>query len=221
MTETISRRTLSTQDVARCLVPHLPVYRYRRPAYQTVMLNALLRLWRGPHKTMLDIGGGTGVIGQCVQDLFEVGSLTSVDVVDRYCPGLTIDRRTFDGERLPFADACFDAGMLNNVVHHVPVHQRIALFAEIGRVVEGPLYVKDHVAAGSGDRFKLWLLDFIGNVPFGGMVEADYLSHDQWEALAAASGFRIAETTSGRYRSAPMNWLFPNSLEITMRWERC
>ena len=53
------------------------------------------------------------------------------------------------------------------------------------------------------------------------MVKADYLSADEWRALAEAGGYKIAETARAqRYRSGPYSWLFPNRLEITMRWER-
>jgi predicted alpha-1,6-mannanase (GH76 family) len=93
------------------------------------------------------------------------------------------------------------------------------LLAEISRVVAGPLYIKDHVQAGWLDRARLSVLDFIGNIPFGGMVSADYLSDAEWRALAAGAGYRIAETVNARYRNGPFAMLFPNRLETTMRWE--
>ncbi len=214
-------RTLSDADVSAVLSPYLALYRRKAPTYQTRMLNSLLSLWRGPHERLLDVGGGTGVIGQCINDLFPVGSVTSVDVVDRFCPELTIERRTYDGERMPFDAGSFDAATLNNVVHHIPVEVRVPLFREIRRVVKGPLYIKDHEARGRLDKARLTALDFIGNIPFGGMVEADYLTKEAWRDLAAASGFRIAETVHDRYRTGPYALLFPNRLEIAMRWERC
>jgi hypothetical protein len=213
--------TVSTDQVAASLSPHLAVYRHKRPGYQTVMLNSLLSVWRGPHRRLLDIGGGTGVIGQCMSDLFPVESVTAIDVVDRFCPDLGIECVTYDGQRLPYADGSFDAATLNNVIHHIPVEVRPGLFREIKRVVAGPLYIKDHEARGGLDRARLSALDFIGNIPFGGMVKADYLSGADWRALAEAGGYRIAETTRAeRYRRGPYALLFPNRLEITMRWER-
>jgi SAM-dependent methyltransferase len=184
------------------------------------MLNSLLRLWQGAPGRLLDIGGGTGVIGQCIADLFPVGAVTAIDVVDRFCPGLSIETRTYDGKTLPFADDSFDAATMNNVLHHVPIPVRPALLAEIRRVVAGPLYIKDHVQAGRLDRARLSVLDFIGNIPFGGMVSADYLGDEEWRSLAAGAGYRIAETVEARYRGGPFALLFPNRLETTMRWER-
>lgn len=210
---------LTVEAVNDSLGQHLGVYRYRAPHYQTEMLNNLLRLWQGHHDRLLDIGGGTGVIGQCIQDLFPVGEVHAVDVVDRFCSSLSIATEVYDGTMMPFDPAQFDAATINNVVHHIPVPARIPLFREIRRVVDGPLYIKDHVAVSRLDHGRLTLLDFIGNIPFGGMIKADYLSRADWEALAAASGYRVAATISGRYRHGAYAMLFPNRLETTMRWE--
>lgn len=213
--------TLAVEQVAANLSPRLPIYRWRRPVYQTVMLRALKRLWSRGHRKVLDVGGGTGVIAQAVHDLFPVETVVAVDVEDRYLKDLTISAGTYDGLHLPFADDAFDAVMFNNVLHHVPVKGRAALMRECRRVAgDGPVYIKDHLAASALDHKRLWLLDWIGNTPFSGMVEADYLDRAQWDALAAAGGYRIAETLAAEpYRSGPMALLFPNRLEISMRWE--
>jgi hypothetical protein len=90
---------------------------------------------------------------------------------------------------------------------------------EVRRVVDGPLYIKDHVAASRLDHGRLTVLDAIGNIPFGGQIDADYLSRPEWDELARGAGYRIAAQAGGAYRSGIMAWLFPNSLEITMRFE--
>jgi SAM-dependent methyltransferase len=210
---------LTVAQVAGSLGRHLGLYRRKAPRYQTTMLNSLLSLWRGPHGRVLDIGGGTGVIGQCVHEFFQVGEVWAIDVADRFCPTLTIRTRVYDGRSLPFTDASFDAALLNNVVHHVPAAGRLDLFREVRRVVKGPVYIKDHEARGWLDRPRLAALDLVGNMPFGGMVRASYLAAADWAALAAASGFRVAETAGGAYRAGASAVAFPNRLETTMRWE--
>ncbi len=213
-------RPITADTVAATLGRHFGLYRHRKPHYQAVMLRSLRDVWRGRHERVLDVGGGTGVIAQCIADLLPAGQVTSVDVEDRFCSGLTIDHRVYNGERLPFADGSQDAATINNVVHHIPVDVRVGLFRDIARVVAGPLYIKDHVSTGRVDDARLTLLDMIGNIAFAGMVRADYLSMDQWQALAAASGYRIAEVRSDTYRHGLWAFAFPNRLEITMRWER-
>lgn len=201
------------------LAKHLPMYRTRLPRYQATMLNSLLGVWTGRHRRLLDIGGGTGVIAQAVSELFPVDCVESVDLVDRFCASLTIRVQSYDGRRLPYPSAHFDAAMLNNVLHHVPEAQRIELLLDIRRVVAGPLYIKDHEIRGTTDSLRLTALDAIGNIPFGGMVRASYLTRDDWEKLAEACGYRIVAKTGGQYRTGPLAALFPNRLEITMRLE--
>jgi SAM-dependent methyltransferase len=213
-------RRLSNADVGGSLNPHLAMYRHKQPTYQTEMLNSLLAVWQGAPRRVLDIGGGTGVVAQCIADLFPVGAVTAIDIVDRFCPGLSIETRTYDGEKIPFADDSFDSATLMNVLHHVPIDVRPGLLAEIHRTVAGPLYIKDHLQRHWLDRARLSALDFVGNIPFGGMVRADYLDDREWRSLAEGAGYRVADTVQARYRAGPFAILFPNRLEITMRWER-
>ena len=211
--------TLTTEAVAACLAPHTPLYRRRPPVYQTVMLNALARLWQGPHTRLLDVGGGTGVIAQAMQELLPVDTVTSVDVVDRFFGTLTVKTMVYDGTRLPFEDGHFDSATINNVLHHVPRDQRGAILAEIRRVVNGPLYIKDHVAGRWLDHQRLKVLDAIGNLPFKGQIEAWYLTEQEWEQLAQQGGYTIAARETGPYRTGLMERMFPNHLETTMRFD--
>jgi len=200
---------------------HLAMYRSKVPFYQATMLDSLRQVWAGDHRRLLDVGGGTGVIAQAMSELFPLEEVQTVDLVDRFCPSLTVSTRQYDGKTLPFRDDAFDAATLNNVIHHVPLAARAALLREIRRVVDGPLYIKDHESLHAVDRLRLMAMDAIGNIPFGGMVWARYLDRAEWERLAAESGYRIAARAAPlRYRKGPYGWLFPNRLEITLRLER-
>lgn len=202
------------------LARHLPLYRTKVPVYQAVMLDTLAQLWTGPYDAILDVGGGTGVIAQAIAELFPVGRVEVVDLVDRFCPDLTVATRQYDGKVLPFADQSFDAATLNNVLHHVPVAERAGLLREIRRVVAGPLFIKDHERRSAADHLRLTALDAIGNIPFGGMLWARYLDGQDWERVAQESGYRIAaRAVPARYRSGAYAALFPNRLEVTMRFE--
>lgn len=210
---------ISVDRVAELLSQRLPIYKWRRPVYQAAMLSALAEVWDPATRRLLDIGGGTGVIAQAVHDLFGVDKIVSIDVEDRFLQDLQIETATYDGRRLPFPDGAFDAVMFNNVLHHVEVADRPALIRECRRVApHGALYIKDHLARSPLDHLRLGALDFIGNVPFHGMVKARYLEAKDWEALAAEGGYRIERRVAGRYRSGPFGLAFPNTLEITMKW---
>jgi SAM-dependent methyltransferase len=213
-------RPIDPQALQRILSAHLPIYRNKVPFYQAVMLQSLHQLWGKRHRRLLDVGGGTGVIAQAISELLPVEEVQAVDVVDRFCPSLKVVTTQYDGRNLPFANRSFDAATLNNVLHHVPVEARADLLREIRRVVEGPLYVKDHESHGVVDNLRLTAMDAIGNIPFGGMVWARYLKRAEWERLAAESGYRIsARIQSARYRTGIYALLFPNRLEVTMRFD--
>jgi hypothetical protein len=201
------------------LAKHLAMYRTKVPHYQATMLSCLLDLWPDRHHRLLDIGGGTGVMAQAVSEFFPVDSVETVDRVNRFCTSLSIPVQTYDGRALPYSDGSFDAAMMNNVMHHVPVETRIGLLREIRRVVVGPLYIKDHEPRSWLDSLRLVALDILGNMPFGGMLWASYLTRSDWDEVAEASGYRIAARTYGTYRTGGFAILFPNRLEITMRFE--
>ena len=80
------------------------------------------------------------------------------------------------------------------------------------------LYIKDHLPLSALDRLLLTGLDMIGNVPFGGMVAASYLSPGEWRRLAEDAQFTISAWDYACYRSGPMRLLFPNRLEVSMKW---
>lgn len=203
--------------VAGVLERHTPLYRQRPPVYQTVMLSDLAAIWQGHHPNLLDIGGGTGLMAEAMQALLPVDAVTAVDVVDRYFTNLSVETRVYDGMTLPFPDMSFAAATINNVMHHVDLSYRIALMREIRRVVDGPVYIKDHVARSLLDSARLTVLDAIGNIPFGGQVRARYLSRGDWDTLARESGYRVAATSSGAYRTGVMARIFPNRLEAAFR----
>ncbi|MEQ1695733.1 MAG: methyltransferase domain-containing protein [Hyphomicrobiaceae bacterium] len=212
---------LTLQTVQGLMSRHIPLYRTHAPTYQLMLLQSLRGMWNPAHKRVLDVGGGTGIIAQAISDLFGVGYVTSVDVEDRFLKTLDIETRVYDGTAFPFDDASFDCVTLSNVMHHVPPLARPGLMRECARVTGGgPIYIKDHVAASRLDHVRLFVLDALGNVPFGGMVKASYLSDSDWQRLAGDCGYRIDSRTSGVYRAGAFERVFPNGLETTMRLVR-
>ena len=95
------------------------------------------------------------------------------------------------------------------------------LMREIRRVVDGSLYIKDHVSAGLLDDLRLGTLDAIGNIPFGGMVKAQYLSAVEWLRTSRKKRLANGETaTLYNYRSGDLGGAVPlTGLETTMRFD--
>lgn len=210
---------ITVDAVQRCLSAHVPMYSWRKPVYQHVALTNLQRLWDRSHRSALDVGGGTGVMAETIKTLFALERVASVDVQDRFLASLSVETSIFDGNTLPFPDGSFDSVLLFNVLHHVPVPARAGLLGECRRVAgAGPIYIKDHLSAGAADDLRLTILDLLGNLPFAGMVRARYLRGADWDALAAQTGHKQDAHLSGAYRHGVLEALFPNRLEISMRW---
>ena len=209
---------MNERAAAEWLAARQPIYRWRKPRYQVRMLRDLAALMPEGACRVLDVGAGSGLIGEAIASLLPGKSVVGVDVERRVLPGLRIPFLRFDGRRLPFADGAFDCALFCNVLHHVGPEARPALLAEALRVTGGgPLVIKDHLPASTLDHWKLAWLDFLGNVPFGGMVSAKYLEDAEWRALAEGLGCRSERIDGAGYRGALSAWLLPNRLEFCLR----
>lgn len=87
---------------------------------------------------LLDIGCGTGLLHPLIAG--HVGSLAGTDVsADCLAEAATrsprVGYRAYDGARLPYADASFDAAVTICVMHHVPPARWPAFAAEMKRVL--------------------------------------------------------------------------------------
>jgi SAM-dependent methyltransferase len=195
-----------------------PLCRYRKPRYQIEMMLDLAALLPAGSCGIVDIGAGSGLIGEAIASLLPGKSVTGVDVAGRAKPDLSIPFARFDGRRLPFRDRSFDCALFCNVLHHVKPEERIGLLREALRVTGGgPIVIKDHLAGSALDGFRLWLLDFIGNAPHGAMVAADYLGAHDWEDLLRDLDCAGEILPVARYRRSLWAWCLPNRLEICFR----
>jgi SAM-dependent methyltransferase len=105
---------------------------------------------------MLDYGCGVGDLMRVLAGMGAKASFTGCDVstgmlaevARRWPQGLGVAPATAaqDGARTPFADGQFDVATISAVLHHVPVAERAAVYAELGRVLKpgGRLYVFEH-----------------------------------------------------------------------------
>jgi len=208
----------SEAAVLEHFVRHDPLCRYRKPRYQIEMMQDLASLLPAGSCRIIDIGAGSGLIGEAIATLLPGKSVTGVDVAARTRPDLGIPFARFDGRRLPFGDHSFDCALFCNVLHHVKPEGRIGLLREALRVTGGgPIVIKDHLTGRPLDGFRLWLLDFLGNAPHGAMVAADYLGAREWEDLLRALDCAGVILPVAEYRRPLWAWCLPNRLEICFR----
>jgi len=195
----------------------LPMHRYLRPHYKLRLLDAIARLLPSDGQRVLDLGAGDGLMASALKEFFPVQLVCGVDVVDRLHPAASIDFQTYDGMHLPFEDGEFDVVLTCNVLHHVSPPARVTLVREMLRVSSGTLVIKDHLAHGLVSRTSLKLADLVGNAPFGGMVEADYLDADQWQTLAGAAGLSLEVFDHLGLQRGIRNLVFPDRNEVMLR----
>lgn len=204
--------------IVQMLARHQPLYRWRKPRYAVRLLRDLALLLPERNCRVLDIGGGSGLIAEAIATYFPGKSVTAIDVVDRFLPSLTIEHKTFDGRTIPCADGAYDCALFSNVLHHVPREIRTPLVAEALRATGGAcVVIKDHIAGSPLDHARLAWLDFVGNLPFGGMVQAHYLSAADWQELFAAANCRAERLPGSDYRAGAAASVFPNRLEVLFR----
>ena len=204
--------------IVRHLVDRDPWLRYREPRYQLKMIKHLAGLMPAGQCTVLDVGAGSGLIGEAIASLFPGKSVTGVDIAPNPISKLSIPLVRYDGSRLPFANRSFDCALFCNVLHHVKAEVRAGLLREALRVTGGgPLIIKDHLAARPLDGLRLWLLDVLGNAPRGAMISASYLGEQQWEELLRQLGCTGDMLPNSAYRTGLWNWCFPSRLEICFR----
>ncbi|MCF8533680.1 MAG: class I SAM-dependent methyltransferase [Reyranella sp.] len=105
---------------------------------------------------MLDYGCGVGSLMRVLAESGGRADFTGCDIstgmlrqVEKRWParlGAPPALASQQGARTPFADGQFDVVTVSAVLHHVPVAERPAVYAELGRVLKpgGRLYVFEH-----------------------------------------------------------------------------
>ena len=143
-------------------------------------------------QSVLDIGCGDGVIASLVAEARPGLNVEGVEVLDR--ESCRIPYRLFDGRRLPFPDASFDAVSFVDVLHHTDNIE--ALLAEAARVSRRYLIIKDHVWSTRLDFAVLRFMDWVGNRSYGVRLVYNYQRRRRWLELFEHSGLNVTAWNS-------------------------
>jgi SAM-dependent methyltransferase len=165
-------------------------------------------------RSVIDIGCGNGEIGAALaaqgRDVVGVETLAR-----RSCE---IPMVLYDGVRLPFDDDAFDWAVIVDVLHHAP--DPGATLAEARRVTRRGVIVKDHYAETSLQRFRLGVMDWVGNRQFGVGRDGEYLSRSQWAGLWQSLGLEVCHLDEDLdLYPTPVDLVFERGLHFVARLE--
>ncbi len=167
--------------------------------------------------SLLDVGCGDGKISRLLLDKRPDLQIEGVDVLVRDQVWLPV--KSFDGMRLPFAEASFDGVMLIDVLHHTD--NPVSLLREAIRVSRRWFVVKDHLLRGAISALGLRFMDYVGNSRFGVPLPYNYLSPQQWCELRLQFDLKVtAEMTELGLYPSPIDCVFGKGLHFIGLWER-
>lgn len=128
---------------------------------------------------ILDVGCNDGKVARMIKKHKPSVSFTGVDV-QAHRPA-QIERRLYDGRRLPFPDNSFDIVMALDVLHHSK--DALALLGEMKRVTKRHIIIKDHRKYGFFSNLLLSFTDYCANAPYGIKCRFRYYSMKEWNRL--------------------------------------
>jgi SAM-dependent methyltransferase len=169
-----------------------------------------------PAARILDVGCGDGTLDLLIIRQRPDISIVGVDVLVR--PNTRIPVQPYDGTKIPYPDASFDAVMFVDVLHHTAdPHVLLKEATRVGKMV----LIKDHFCENSLADIRLRFMDWVGNAHHGVALPYNYWSRHQWSKAFGQLGLKTCEmsTTLGLY-PAPASWVFERGLHFVARLQR-
>jgi ubiquinone/menaquinone biosynthesis C-methylase UbiE len=169
----------------------------------------------GAPRTILDFGCGIGNTTRALSRAFPAAHITGFDVsAESVCVAEGLSRevshrihfRSAADNRLPFADASFDAAFTACVFHHIDDGERVHWAGELRRVLSpgAPLFLFEH------NPFNPLTVRVVRNVPF-----------DEGVVLLRPAYARAMLERAGFVTTAPwFYFFFPAFLRMLRRLER-
>ena len=173
------------RDLLSCVESFHARWIFRR---RVEVLSTILSELIPDQSTVLDIGCGDGSVGCLIHE--KEPSITVQGLEVRPRPNCRIEYQVFDGKKMPYGDCSFDVCMFVDVLHHAEEIE--SLLNEGCRVSRGWIVIKDHLCEGSVDRWKLRLMDWVGNRPHGVHLTYNYQSRGEWMECFAACGLEVS-----------------------------
>lgn len=153
---------------------------------------------------ILDVGCGNGALGQALVEALNPSQAITVEGLERTVRGgEPIPVHAYDGVTIPFSDSTFDVVVLADVLHHEenPNH----LLRECARVSRRLLVIKDHQIKGLLAQWRINLLDWAANAPYGVPCLFRYNTPEEWALVPSVLDMQTVQVTDSM-RLYPFPW---------------
>ena len=162
---------------------------------------------------VLDVGCGTGALGQALMNSLQCPPAIHVEGLERVRRGNeAIVVHEYDGVTMPMADTSVDVVMLADVIHHE--EDPLRLLSEAKRVARRIVIIKDHRLGAFFAQQRISLLDWAANAPYGVPCLYRYNTLPQWTEWYKKLGLAVRqEITSMKLYPPAYNWFFGNRLQ--------
>lgn len=192
---------------------HKPIYEHR---LKVLVAEILPRL--KPGDRVLDVGCGNGALGAALMADPRCPAGVTVEGLERVVRGgEPIKVHAYDGKLMPQDAKSYDAVIVADVLHHEEQPDR--LLRECARVSRRLIIVKDHRVTGPLSRWRVCLMDWAANAPYGVPCLFRYNTLQQWRAEPAKIGARVEhELTAMDLYPGLWNPVFGKKLQYMAFW---
>ena len=167
---------------------HEPIYQSR---LKELVAHIVPHLKAGDR--IFDVGCGNGALGQALVNAVGPSKGITAEGLERLVRGgEPIKVHAYDGITIPFADNTFDVVILADVLHHEQDFNR--LMRECARVSWRLLIIKDHQVKGPFAQWRINLLDWAANAPYGVHCLFRYNNPEQWALVPSLLHMQSVET---------------------------